>query len=372
MAPRRGGGGGFSFGGSSSNTCPGAFSSEGDIAIFAAYCIFFVVTFGILITMGNLKKKNPHMKTLLTPLFTVMLWLELLGFALLILATVLGECDVLSYEGIFDMAIAYGIVFRLVHIILLYYVLVAVNAHLRRPLGHNPPVLKFIYGFLMGIVSGLLIAFIVLDSIRLASVSNFSLSRRRLTRRTMEVAVAYYAFFLIAVITAGVAIITSAIQLRSTTRTGALTLWGVILSFSMVVWVVFGLASYAATLDNTIWDYEVSVAFEYIIDFFQCLSFFAIIAIAKASVFANGPAPVDQPVYNQQAVPQYTQATAPQQQQYAYVQPPQQYPYHQSSQPQPQAMHQQQTPYQEQQQQFTQVQQPVEVHNGEVKHELKT
>lgn len=139
----------------------------------------------------------------------------------------------------------------------------------------------------------------------------------------------------------------------------------------MLIWVVLDLASYAATLDDTTWDYDVSMAFEYLTDFFMALSLFAIMAIAKASVFSNGSAPVNQPVYNQHVVPQYTQVAAPQQQQqYAYVQPPQQYPYQQP--PQPQQIYQPQTPYQQQQQQFTYRQQSAEIHNGEAKHELKS
>lgn len=77
MAPRRGGGS-FSFGSSSSNTCPNAFSYQGSIPIFIAHCIFWIVTLALLITLGNQKKKNPHMKTLLNALFTVLLWLQLL------------------------------------------------------------------------------------------------------------------------------------------------------------------------------------------------------------------------------------------------------------------------------------------------------
>jgi hypothetical protein len=148
-------------------------------------------------------------------------------------------------------------------------------------------------------------------------------------------------------------------------------LWGLVLSFSMVIWVIFGLASYALDLDNTDWTLGTSLAFEYIMDLFQSLSFVAIIGIAKASLFANEAIPGQQPVYHQQ--PQFVQGSQPpqqQQQQYPYILPPQQHTYQQPQ--QQQQMYQQQPVFQPQQQQsFANGQQPAEVATGAEKHELK-
>jgi hypothetical protein len=86
MAPRRGGGGGGGGSGSSSVSCPnpwgdyGRYSTIRDAAIayFASYCLFFVLTLGIMITLCCVRKRRLSALKLIGPIFDLSLLCSLM------------------------------------------------------------------------------------------------------------------------------------------------------------------------------------------------------------------------------------------------------------------------------------------------------
>lgn len=89
MAPKGGkGGGGYGGGGGSGGLsgCPGAFQSDYDgygiystpIPYFAAYCIFWVVTLGIIIAWFKVKKAHSNAKNIAGGIYGLSLLFQLM------------------------------------------------------------------------------------------------------------------------------------------------------------------------------------------------------------------------------------------------------------------------------------------------------
>lgn len=79
MAPKRGGGSGSSFGGGSSDpVCPGFLQADYStfvstpIVYFVSYCLFFVLTFAILIYTCCVRKRSASLLRLLLAVLAFM------------------------------------------------------------------------------------------------------------------------------------------------------------------------------------------------------------------------------------------------------------------------------------------------------------
>ncbi|KAF2183912.1 hypothetical protein K469DRAFT_751291 [Zopfia rhizophila CBS 207.26] len=330
MAPRRGsgggGGGGDGEGGSiGSASCPGAFKSEyaTTISYFVAYCLFFLVALGTLIAMIKIKKKHPHSEKLLGWLFGVSLSFFLLGYALVIIATVVTECEITNMLN--NGGLAVEIFFSLAEFLLLCLVLYGVNTELRKLVGSKPSFLNIICGVVLGIMFVLTAAYISFFSYNTISL----VSSDQLISSQQKLAAAYYVLFLLSVFLGSVGIIISIVQIRSKeVNSAGLVGWIIVLIVSMNIWVLFILVIVAASMNGQYWgspfmDSGVKEAFAYIIDGGQALSFIAILFIAKSYAFAQIPFGGDpqQQMYNNLTYPQpqqpvYNQVPVPQQQQY--------------------------------------------------------
>ncbi|KAF2477741.1 uncharacterized protein BDR25DRAFT_308617 [Lindgomyces ingoldianus] len=372
MAPKGGkggGGGGGKSGGGISASCPGAFKMSylsTPIPFFVSYCVFFLVILFIMIGIGKVKKNYPQSRKLLGGVYGVAQLCFLIGYALIIIATMLKECATTDYSSYFSWQIAFGIFFRLGYFILLVVFFWGVNSHLAVPLGGTPTYYKIISGVVLGFIGILTVAVTGLSAYNSWTATDAGSNAESVISPFKGLLVAYLVFFLLSIFAGFALMVVSISQMRSKgIPTHGLMGWAGFATFCMFIWVLFYLVeAIAAVMDKYFdqgkaWDQQRTYqAFEYIEDLFQALSFIAILCIAKHRAFANPAAAVPQPMYNaaptyqsvpqqpeyqkeavaqQQHVYQHQQMPNAQNQQYQYLNPAtgQPYYYQQQQQQQP-------------------------------------
>ena len=132
----------------------------------------------------------------------------------------LSQCETIDYREYYWIAIPWTTINSVATFLFIYIVLVVTNTALRNAHGHNPSFLKIVYGFFMGILFVLMVTYVILNSLRLASQASRGYGRYRFQRTSAEVLLAESVFELLAFATAAVGVITSATQLRQRMRTG--------------------------------------------------------------------------------------------------------------------------------------------------------
>ncbi|ORY12641.1 hypothetical protein BCR34DRAFT_600525 [Clohesyomyces aquaticus] len=300
MAPRRGGGGGGG-GGISVSSCPGAFKDSAytnSIPYFVDYVLFFVFDIAILIAIFKTRKNYSNSKKLLGWALILSVLFNIIGYALLIIATVLRECYVGSYESYYSWAVAYGVFFNIANYLLLVVVVLFVNSHLRAPLGGSTTVYKVFYGVVLAFM-GLMTAPKLGISAYNSWVSSQTYSSRSVTfirEPYYNFVIAYTVFYLLSILGAGALMLSSISQLKKRgTPTHGLIGWAAFLISSLFVVYVFLLADSAILVSDTFPSRQVYIAFAYVPDFFSAMALVAIICIAKHRSLQNWANQQDQP-----------------------------------------------------------------------------
>ncbi|KAL5374421.1 hypothetical protein DPSP01_011950 [Paraphaeosphaeria sporulosa] len=342
MAPRRGGGSGSSFGGGSSDpVCPGFLNDSyatyfsTTIVYFVSYCLFFVLTFAVLIFACCVRKRSASLIGLL---------LAVLGFmsvawALVILGTVLRECWVLpNILDYYNFAITFNILFNIGQWLLLFIQVWGVNRLLSKRLGSGQAVVKIATLAVTGVMAALTAGYIGLYSYNRWTVVNswrYDEPSEHIDRTKLDderkLAAAYWILYLLSVVAGGAISAALLMQLRSKSipvndvmkRTIALIL-------CMLLWVIFQLVTIVEDLQDRYLDVDTNTAMYYLDGFFQIFSYVAIVSLCKLNFWKDGAA---QTAYNTTGYGQPAFAPMqPPQQQYAYNgQPNQPYQYQQQS-----------------------------------------
>ncbi|KAF1973419.1 hypothetical protein BU23DRAFT_138393 [Bimuria novae-zelandiae CBS 107.79] len=359
MAPRRGSsGGGSSIGGSDGPSgCPGflqgsRFSTP--LAYYVNYALFLFLFICLIIAFCCLRAKVKQ-KKLTGPLFWLSVLCQIIGNVLLVVGVTLLECNVVFVGNYSYFQLAFNIFFGLGNYLLLVIVVWGLNTLLIGRLNSGKSVVQILTLAITGVMGVLTAAYIGLSCYMawsrtdagLASLESSEASDRfySITMSYQKYAVAYWALYLLSVIAAGGLAIATITRMRSRNiLTGDILIWTVALFLSMLLWVIFQLIPYAATLDpinssniteNT-W-----VAISYLNSIFQLFSYIFLIFLSTSRAWEHANAV--QTAYNNTAsgMPVY----APVQQQYAYNGQTAQQQYTYSGQPAQQYYYQQQPVY---------------------------
>ncbi|KAF2445490.1 hypothetical protein P171DRAFT_520267 [Karstenula rhodostoma CBS 690.94] len=337
MAPRRGGDSDSSFGGGSSNPlCPGFLRADDEssvsapIAYFVSYCLFCVLTFGILIYACCVRKRSASLLRLLIAVLAFMS----VAWVLLILGTTLRECWVLPRANdYFNFMITYTVFFNVGQWLLLFIQVWGVNRFLSQRHGSGKAVVKITTLAITGVMAALTAGYTGLfcynrwqfvassDRSRLMDLSKLVDERK--------LAAAYWILYLLSVIAGGAISMALLLQMRSKSvavndvlkRTTALTL-------CMLLWVIFQLVPTIGDLPYKYLSRDINTAMYWLNGFFQIFSYVAIIRLFKLNFWKEGAA---QTAYNNAEYGQTAYAPLQQsQQQYAYDgRPSQSYEYQQ-------------------------------------------
>lgn len=132
-------------------------------------------------------------------------------------ATLLRECAGDSfYSPYYDMAIAFGIFFKIANYCLLVVVVWSVNMFLRERLGSGRSLFKTICLIDLGIMGGLTAGYLGLDAYNTSANSSIYRSfNDSLIDEQLQLAVAYWVLYLVSVLGAGAMSIVSILSMRS-------------------------------------------------------------------------------------------------------------------------------------------------------------
>ncbi|KAF2743835.1 hypothetical protein M011DRAFT_528797 [Sporormia fimetaria CBS 119925] len=295
MAPKGGGrGGGYGGGGGEGgSTCPGAFredslASTGPLFYFISYCVFFVVTVGIIYGFFRTRKRHGHAKHLLGPVFGLTIFCLLIAYALIITGTVLVECSVQSWREYPNWGIAWAIFYRLGEFLLLVLAFHNANATLRQGLNSSQTRLKILSACVLGIMGCLSIAVLAVTAYNSWTETYAGLGHDDVDSDTyLHLYFAYYFLYLLAAVVGSSISVASIFSLRSRRICPAkLRGWTIALAVSMTLWPLLTVAQYGSYIDpNGRWNINVSYAWAILVPFFQSLAFIAMLLIAKAASF---------------------------------------------------------------------------------------
>jgi hypothetical protein len=278
--------------------------------------------------------------------------------ALLIIATLLNQCDTLDNPyDYYKLLIPITIFENLAHFLLLVVVVYGVNSLLRQHHGHNPSYFNFIYGFILVVVGGLCAGLIGIscwnDSVYASAYYNG-------THLYAEVYVrlTYFVLYLLAVIAASIMAAATIFSMRARgainrvssptylapssvplTRHQNLITWTVAIMFSMLFSAILYVAESAVYFTDGYFSIGTSQAFNWLEAIFSAFAWICLLVIAKSNVLDMSMHNSLPQVYNAQN-PAYDPVPVPQQQQLPYTvhngaPPPlqQQQPYYYQQQP---------------------------------------
>ncbi|USP75269.1 uncharacterized protein yc1106_02543 [Curvularia clavata] len=283
MAPRRSSGGGY-HGGSSSNTCPGAFSYWTSQANLAYYILFLIMYIGISFGLCIVRKRSGPGKRLIGVVYIFALLFAIISLALDLVNLVLSECEVSLPTDYDNVSIASTVLYHLSCLGLLFVVLYKLNSMLRSRLGSVVTTVRVILLAIFGIMAAVYIAYIALSGYLWSNdLYYYRNEADGLVDSTQKLSMAVRSLYLICVLVSTVLAITTVSSLRRAHISGGDLLgWIITLHLFMIIWAVLAVVIPALTTYSKLDVSPVtSFALAYILTFFQALSFIALLAIAK-------------------------------------------------------------------------------------------
>lgn len=291
-----------------------------DVIFFVVYLVFFV-----LFIISRLK--SPASRDILTGLFFgLAIICSSIYFIIRLIMLCLLECGNVHFVQYSRGEVAVVIFERISEFLLLVTILVFMPSHIQFLAGKNPKPIRIIYAVIAAVFAVIMLAYIALDCYNLANYYPDGLYRP-----DDKLGTAYYAIYLVISIVAVTTLIIYLAQMNSHhILSGSLKIWIPILSISQIVWTALVIFEFSYWLLEFHDESDgVSVALEFLIDFFQAIAYLSVIFIGTSSaVAADGVQQTYGPVE-----PAYGGLS--EQAMYTY-QPPQQ------------AVHQQYQPYQQQ------------------------
>jgi hypothetical protein len=251
------------------------------------------------------------------------------------------------WRNYYDFQIAFTLFFNLANYLLLVIVVWGVNNTLVGRLNSGQSVVKVITLILSGFMGLLTAALIGLScyiswsrtpagSDMLESSTNFD-KYIDVVWSYQKYALAYSVLYLLSVIAAGGLAIATLVRMRSRnilvgvslhtnssyvpmlTQSQDIFFWTVALFFCMLLWIIFQIIPFAASINDTSNIQPVTyIAIQYLNDFFLLFSYISLIFLSKSKSWEHAYAP--QTAYNNTGydAPAFVSAAKPQQQQYAY------------------------------------------------------
>lgn len=253
-----------------------------DVIFFVVYLIFFV-----LFIISRLK--SPASRDILTGFFFgLAIICSSIYFIIRLIMLCLSECGNVDFVQYSQGEVAVVIFEHISEFLLLVTILVFMTSHVQFLAGKNPKPIRIIYAVIAAVFAVIMLAYIALDCYNFTNY--YSGVPDGLYRADSRLGTAYYAIYLIISIVAVITLIICLVQMNSChIASGTLKIWIPIFSISQIVWTALVIFEFSYWLLESHDESDgVSVALEFLIDFFQAIAYLSVIFIGTSSTVAAG------------------------------------------------------------------------------------
>ncbi|KAF1942506.1 hypothetical protein EJ02DRAFT_454198 [Clathrospora elynae] len=295
MAPRRSG---SSSSESSYSSCPGGFSDTITQASFASTVLYLAVFLGISVALFLVRKKSSGGKRLLGVPYTIALVSFILSFVFGLISTVLMECSTTDIPTYYDLTTTSNVFYSLGTWELLFVVVYTLNTMLRKHIGGLTTVFRVVFIAIVGVMFLVICGQTVLSAYNLAALSESYYrghDRHVFIEAQKKLGLAETVLYLLSVVASGGLSLMAIFAMRSRRLPGGdLIGWVVALTVSMVASVLVDLVFAVQNVQGIEYTWQSTIAWSYIGNFFQALSFINLLCIAKHVAWSKTTATTQQ------------------------------------------------------------------------------